>query len=111
MVCFSFGSFCRGTVTLAATVMLMKATCGWTVQSGSFDRTTFDTVLLGWCYYVDQEQQLPLWTAVPAGTVSPLVTIDDVLCSFVSLLSLRLTFIAFYVLSSSSARIDGPVSN
>ena len=88
MVYFSFGCFCRGTVTLAAIVMLMKDTCGWTVQSGSFDRTTFDTVLLGWGYYVDHEQQLPLWTAVPAGTISPLVTIDDVLRSFVSLFCL-----------------------
>ena len=52
-----------------------------TVQSGSFDCTTVDTVVLNWSKYVDQEQQLPLWTAVPAGTVSPLVTIDDVFAS------------------------------
>ena len=52
-----------------------------TVQSGSFDCTTVDTVVLDWSKYVDQEQHLPLWTAVPAGTVSPLVTIDDVFAS------------------------------
>ena len=83
MVYFSFGSACRGTVTLAATVMLMKDTLGWTVQSGCFDHMAFDTVSLA-CATVSvaQEQQLLLWTSVPAGTVCPLVTIDDALRLF-----------------------------
>ena len=34
MVCFSFGSFCRGTVTLAATVMSMKDTLDCASQQG-----------------------------------------------------------------------------
>ena len=41
---YLFGSVCRGTVTLAATVMLMKDTFGWTFQSGCFDHMAFDTV-------------------------------------------------------------------
>ena len=32
LVSFSFGSFCRCTVMLAATVILMRDTCGWTIQ-------------------------------------------------------------------------------
>ena len=68
---------------LAATVILMRGGCGWTstVRPACPDCLAVDTVLLDWSKYVDQEQRLPLWTAVPAGTVSPLVTIDDVFAS------------------------------
>ena len=44
MVYFCFGSVCRGTVMLAAIVMLMKDTFGWTFQSGCFDNMAFDTI-------------------------------------------------------------------
>ena len=84
-----------------------------TVRSGSLDCTSVDTVLLDWSKYVDQEQHLPLWTAVPAGTVSPLVTIDDVLRSFVSLFC-DVDFTFGFIptcFTSFSARTYGPVSS